>query len=57
MLTNLFILVFSFLGLNQSSNPTNKPAPNTKPGTEIPKPSSYNLEKGGNHPGGGWDAN
>jgi|GEM_PF-3168085 len=56
MLTNLFILVLSFFGLGGQSN--TKPMPNDKPGTEIPRPSKYDNEKGGHQrPGGGWDLN
>ncbi|MCC6725884.1 MAG: hypothetical protein IT258_15355 [Saprospiraceae bacterium] len=57
MLTNLLILVFSYLGLFQQSNTDAKPAPNPKPGSEIPKPTHYDNEKGGKEPGGGWDLN
>lgn len=47
MLTNLLILVLSFLGLNQQAGASSKPSPDNKPGTEIPKPTSYDSKGAG----------
>ncbi len=57
MLTNLLILVLSFLGLNQQSGASSNLPPDSKPGTEIPKPTSYDSKDTEKRAGGGWDLN
>jgi hypothetical protein len=54
MLANLIILVLAVIGVSDGIGNT-KPAPDTKPGIEIPKPSSYNEKAGEDR--GGWDRN
>lgn len=57
MLTNLLMLFLSLFGLNQQADSSRKPAPDNKPGTEIPKPSSYDHKSTEKRAGGGWDLN